>query len=544
MEPYSYLDAHPGKEVRSQLIAAFNHWLCVPAAKLEQIRKVVRMLHTASLLMDDVEDNSDLRRGIPVAHRIYGVPQTINTANYVYFLAMDEVARLLATPAPAAAGSTTPSTNIPADTPLPRPWNAERFVVQEMIHLHRGQGMDLFWRDSLVCPTEREYVDMVCNKTGGLFRIALKLMIANSPLYGILAGDLDLVSDSDADTHADAQQQQEQEQLPSDVESDDSAFSDRTDYTEQLMDQYASISYIGNRWDWSQDMIADEMDRITDVINADRKASEQRRRERRRARRAERREAEAEARRERQEERREQRQRQWQRNGTARAGTAAGAAAAGESQLPDFLPLADLIGLIFQIRDDYMNLQSKQYEDNKGFAEDLTEGKFSFPIIHAIRSSGGPVGDAPPPPPPPAAAGPSSRPAGGAGNSRSSASGLATPPVAPRPLDERSPGGSLPPNRQILNVLKQRPTDLATKKYAVQYMRDVTGSFAYTRTVLGQLDRQASAEVERIAHRLKQVRPALDEQGLTPADGFSPAQGERALVAILEKLRSGWQEEE
>ena len=41
--------------------------------------------------MDDVEDNSELRRGTPVAHTIYGTPQTINTANYVYFLAMQEL---------------------------------------------------------------------------------------------------------------------------------------------------------------------------------------------------------------------------------------------------------------------------------------------------------------------------------------------------------------------------------------------------------------------------------------------------------------------
>ncbi len=44
--------------------------------------------------MDDVEDNSELRRGIPVAHTIYGIPQTINTANYVYFLAMQELLTL------------------------------------------------------------------------------------------------------------------------------------------------------------------------------------------------------------------------------------------------------------------------------------------------------------------------------------------------------------------------------------------------------------------------------------------------------------------
>jgi len=46
--------------------------------------------------MDDVEDSSELRRGIPVAHKIYGVPQTINTANYVYFLAMQELYRFRA----------------------------------------------------------------------------------------------------------------------------------------------------------------------------------------------------------------------------------------------------------------------------------------------------------------------------------------------------------------------------------------------------------------------------------------------------------------
>ncbi len=27
-----------------------------------------------------------------------------------------------------------------------------------------------------------------------------------------------------------------------------------------------------------------------------------------------------------------------------------------------------------------------KYESKKGFADDLTEGKFSFPIIHAIQS--------------------------------------------------------------------------------------------------------------------------------------------------------------
>jgi len=53
-------------------------------------------------------------------------------------------------------------------------------VLDELINLHRGQGMDLYWRDSLTCPTEEEYVEMVNNKTGGLLRLAVKLMQACS----------------------------------------------------------------------------------------------------------------------------------------------------------------------------------------------------------------------------------------------------------------------------------------------------------------------------------------------------------------------------
>ena len=51
----------------------------------------------------------------------------------------------------------------------------------------------------------------------------------------------------------------------------------------------------------------------------------------------------------------------------------------------NYVELTSLLGLYFQIRDDYANLRLDEYSENKSFAEDLTEGKFSFPIIHAIR---------------------------------------------------------------------------------------------------------------------------------------------------------------
>jgi len=66
--PFDYLYEQPGKDIRKQLIAAFNELLEIPPESVEIITKVVGMLHTASLLVDDIEDSSTLRRGMPVAH--------------------------------------------------------------------------------------------------------------------------------------------------------------------------------------------------------------------------------------------------------------------------------------------------------------------------------------------------------------------------------------------------------------------------------------------------------------------------------------------
>ncbi|KAF3052120.1 hypothetical protein E8E11_010966 [Didymella keratinophila] len=46
--------------------------------------------------------------------------------------------------------------------------------------------------------------------------------------------------------------------------------------------------------------------------------------------------------------------------------------------------LVSLVGVRFQIRDDYQNLQSADYADRKGFYEDLDEGKYSFLLIYAL----------------------------------------------------------------------------------------------------------------------------------------------------------------
>ncbi|KAI4652060.1 hypothetical protein J4E93_002257 [Alternaria ventricosa] len=269
--PYDYLYGHPGKDIRSQCIAAFNLWLKVPPERLEIITKVVGMLHTASLLVDDVEDSSILRRGIPVAHSIFGTPQTINSANYVYFRALSLLL----------------SMNNP---------KLIEIFTEELLNLHRGQGMDLYWRDTLTCPSEADYLEMVGNKTGGLFRLAIKLMQAESH---------------------------------------------------------------------------------TDI---------------------------------------------------------------------DCTPLVSTIGLLFQILDDHLNLSpTSGYTTLKGLCEDLTEGKFSFPVIHAIRAD--------------------------------------------------------PSNQILINILKQKTTDEEVKRYALRYMES-KGSFEYSKGVIEELRGKTEEHVRGVEREL------------------------------------------
>jgi geranylgeranyl diphosphate synthase, type III len=321
--PYDYLDSQPGKDIRALLISAFNAWLRVPEDRLAVITKVVGMLHTSSLLVDDVEDSSLLRRGEPVAHSIFGIPQAINSANYVYFLALQQLSTL----------------------------NSPRVIqifTEELLNLHRGQGMDLFWRDTLTCPSEADYLEMVHHKTGGLFRLAVKLMEAESS-------------------------------IPTATNS-------------------APLA-----------------------------------------------------------------------NGT-------GAGPSHDDSVLSCIPLINTIGLMFQILDDLLNLQSPIYASRKGHAEDLTEGKFSFPVIHAIRTS-----------------------ASTAVNS----------------------GGS-ERNNVLLNVLRQKTTDAEVKRYAVSYM-DRMGSFEYTKKVIADLEAKAVQEVARLRNVV---------------GGEDGRIGEEKILGVLGKLKA------
>lgn len=70
------------------MIEALNYWLEVDEVALTKIGELVDLLHNASLILDDIEDNSPKRRGKPATHTIFGHSQAINSANFMFVQAV------------------------------------------------------------------------------------------------------------------------------------------------------------------------------------------------------------------------------------------------------------------------------------------------------------------------------------------------------------------------------------------------------------------------------------------------------------------------
>ncbi|CAI7646058.1 unnamed protein product [Penicillium glandicola] len=153
--PYDYISSLPSKGVRDQAIDALNVWCRVPASKVDRIKLVTNMLHNTSLMLDDMEDGSSLRRGKPSTHTIFGAGQTVNAANYQIIHALEEVQKL---------------------------GDKESVLIftEELKNLYIGQSLDLHWTTNVICPTVDEYFHMVEHKTGGLFRLFGRLLSLHS----------------------------------------------------------------------------------------------------------------------------------------------------------------------------------------------------------------------------------------------------------------------------------------------------------------------------------------------------------------------------
>lgn len=241
---------------------------------------MIRLISLKTLATDDIEDSSLQRRGRPVAHAVFGEAASINCANFIYFEAfhdavclgkpavvpalLDELMKLhlgqvRATLMRDCAADACARRKLLACLPA-RLWRDADVLLSLCFFL---QGLDIYYRDNGICPSEAQYCEMVQHKTAGLFRLGITLL---------------QVSALSCTPHF----------LPLTL-----AFSARF--------LFQSFS----------------------------------------------------------------------------------------EDTRDFIPLCNDLGLYYQVMDDVLNLKSAEMFGHKSFCEDLTEGKFSFPIVHHVLASPG-----------------------------------------------------------------------------------------------------------------------------------------------------------
>ena len=145
-----------GKRIRPLIVllttsATGGKWeRALPAAA------AVELVHNFSLIHDDIQDGSDLRRGRPTVWKIWGMPQAINVGDAMFALAHAAMLRL--------ADTSSPETVI----------RASRLLLQTCLELTKGQYLDMQYEDRNDLTVD-DYWPMVSGKTAALLAACTEL---------------------------------------------------------------------------------------------------------------------------------------------------------------------------------------------------------------------------------------------------------------------------------------------------------------------------------------------------------------------------------
>ncbi|MBU0952876.1 MAG: polyprenyl synthetase family protein [Nanoarchaeota archaeon] len=125
--------------------------------KLKDFSVIPEFAHNGSIIVDDIEDQGQLRRGKPCMHHLFGTDIAINAGNFLYFLPSIVLSK---------------NKDIPEEQRL----RAYELFCQEMTNIHLGQGTDIHWhKGQAETIEEKQYLQMCSYKTGCLARMAARL---------------------------------------------------------------------------------------------------------------------------------------------------------------------------------------------------------------------------------------------------------------------------------------------------------------------------------------------------------------------------------
>lgn len=149
-----------GKRMRPALLLLAAEACGGSPRRLLPAAAAVELVHTFTLIHDDIMDQDTLRRGVPTVHTRYGLPAAILAGDTLYSKAFELLAR-----------SRAPSSRLAASSLR---------LAETCVEICEGQALDMAYENHHRV-TEAHYIEMVRRKTASL-------IAASASLGGLLAG--------------------------------------------------------------------------------------------------------------------------------------------------------------------------------------------------------------------------------------------------------------------------------------------------------------------------------------------------------------------
>lgn len=155
-----------GKKWRPTLFLLVCEALGKKAEDYVDFAIIPEVVHNGTLMVDDVEDSSEYRRGRPCTYRIYGLDIAVNAGNAMYYLPL------------------LPLIEKREELSVRTVNKIYEIYAEEMINLSLGQATDIAWHRGIANAdniSEEDYLQMCAYKTGTLARMSARIA-------GVLAG--------------------------------------------------------------------------------------------------------------------------------------------------------------------------------------------------------------------------------------------------------------------------------------------------------------------------------------------------------------------
>ncbi len=162
--PLQQFLSRDGKALRAKVVEA-GFRLGAPSHTLtdsdrkscEGLASCIEAIHAGSLIVDDIQDGTQVRRGAATLHRAHGLPIALNAGNLLYFWGMNQI----------AAVGLAPTTEL----------QCVRRLHEEILRAHYGQALDI---GTATDELEQSAVPDLCLaairlKSGALMSLALTL---------------------------------------------------------------------------------------------------------------------------------------------------------------------------------------------------------------------------------------------------------------------------------------------------------------------------------------------------------------------------------